>query len=134
MFLPKRVKYRKSQRGRLKGIATGGSQLSFGTYGIKALESAYLKNTQIETTRVILTRRLRKGGKLWIRVFPDKPITKKPQESRMGKGKGEVEGWVARIKRGRIIFEMEGVPEDYARQSFRLVAHKLPFKTMFVSR
>ena len=134
MLIPKRVKYRKSQRGRLKGLAVSGSSVSFGEYGIKALESAWLKNTQIETARVILTRRLRRGGKLWIRIFPDKPITQKPAESRQGKGKGEVSGWVAVIRRGRVIFELGGVPEDYARESFRLVAYKLPFKSMFVAR
>ena len=134
MLIPKRVKYRKTQRGRRKGLAVSGSSVCFGEYGIKTLESAWLKNTQIETARIILTRRLRRGGKLWIRVFPDKPITKKPAESRQGKGKGEVDGWVAPIKRGRIIFEMSGIPEDYARASFRSVAYKLPFKTTFVTR
>jgi len=134
MLLPKRVKYRKTQRGKRKGLSVGGSAVAFGEYGIKALESAWLKNNQIETARIILTRRLRRGGKLWIRVFPDKPITKKPAESRQGKGKGEVEGWVAVIRRGKIIFELGGIPEDYARESFKSVAYKLPFKTMFVSR
>ena len=134
MLIPKRVKYRKTQRGRRKGLAVAGSKVSFGEYGIKALESAWLKNTQIETARIILTRRLRRGGKLWIRIFPDKPITKKPAESRQGKGKGEVEGWVAVIRRGRVLFELGGIPEDYARASFRLIAYKLGFKTMFVIR
>jgi large subunit ribosomal protein L16 len=134
MFFPKRVKYRKAQRGRRKGLAVSGSTVCFGEYGIKAVEPGWLKNTQLETARVILSRRLRRGGKLWIRVFPDKPITKKPAESRMGKGKGEVEGWVAVIRRGQILFELGGVPEDYARESFRLVAYKLPFKTIFVTR
>ncbi len=134
MLIPKRVKYRKTQRGKRKGVAVSGSSVAFGEYGIKALEAGWLKNNQIETTRVVLTRRLRRGGKLWIRVFPDKPVTKKPAESRQGKGKGEVESWVAVIRRGRIIFEMGGVPEDYARASFRLIAYKLPFKTMFVTR
>lgn len=134
MLIPKRVKYRKAQRGKRRGLAVAGSKVSFGEYGIKALESGWLKNTQIETTRVILTRRLRRGGKLWIRVFPDKPFTKKPAESRQGKGKGDVEGWVRVVRRGNIIFEIGGVPEDYARESFRLVAYKLPFKTMFVTR
>lgn len=134
MLIPKRVKYRKAHRGKRRGLAVAGSTVSFGEYGIKALESGWLKNTQIETTRVVLTRRLRRGGKLWIRVFPDKPITKKPAESRQGKGKGDVEGWVRVVRRGNIIFEIGGVPEDYARESFRLVAYKLPFKTMFVTR
>ena len=134
MLLPKRVKYRKSQRGKRRGLAVSGSTVCFGEYGIKALESAWLKNNQIETARIIITRRLRRGGKLWIRVFPDKPITKKPAESRQGKGKGDVEGWVAVIRRGKVIFELGGIPEDYARESFRAVAYKLPFKTMFVTR
>ncbi len=134
MLIPKRVKYRKAHRGKRRGLAVAGSKVSFGEYGIKALESGWLKNNQIETTRVILTRRLRRGGKLWIRVFPDKPFTKKPAESRQGKGKGDVEGWVRVVRRGNIIFEIGGVPEDYARESFRLVAYKLPFKTMFVTR
>ncbi|MCM8773869.1 MAG: 50S ribosomal protein L16 [Candidatus Omnitrophica bacterium] len=134
MLLPKRVKYRKSQRGKMKGLAVSGSTVSFGEYGLKALECGWLKNTQIESARVILSRRLRKGGKLWIRVFPDKPITKMPAESRMGKGKGEVDGWVAVIRRGRIIFELGGVSEDFAKESFRLVSYKFPFKTRFVTR
>jgi len=134
MLIPKRVKYRKTQRGRRKGLAVAGSKVSFGEYGIKALGPAWLKNTQIETVRIILTRRLRRGGKLWIRVFPDKPITKKPAECRQGKGKGEVESWVAVIRRGRVLFELGGIPEDYARASFRSVAYKLPFKTTFVTR
>ena len=134
MLLPKRVKYRKSQRGRRKGIAVSGSEVSFGEFGIKALGDAWLKNNQIEAARIILTRRLRRGGKLWIRVFPDKPITKKPAEARLGKGKGEVEGWVAVIRRGAMIFEIGGVSEEFARDSFRLVSYKLPFKTKFVTR
>lgn len=134
MLFPKRVKYRKSQRGKRRGLAVSGSSVSFGEYGIKALESGWLKNTQLETARVILTRRLRRGGKLWIRVFPDKPITKKPAETRMGKGKGDVDSWVAVIRRGTMLFEMGGIPEDYARASFRLIAYKFPFKTMFVTR
>lgn len=134
MLIPKRVKYRKTQRGKRKGLAVAGSTVAFGEYGIKALGVGWFKNTQIETARVILTRRLKRGGKLWIRVFPDKPITKKPAESRQGKGKGEVESWVAVIRRGRVLFELGGIPEDYARASFRLIAYKLPFKTMFVTR
>jgi len=134
MLLPKRVKYRKSQRGRRKGIAQSENSVAFGEYGLKALECGWLKNTQIEAARVILTRRLRRGGKLWIRIFPDKPITKKPAESRMGKGKGEVEGWVTVVRRGSILFEIGIIPEEYARESFRLVAYKLPFRTRFVVR
>tara|TARA_B100000315_G_C14518525_1_gene560395 strand:+ start:182 stop:592 length:411 start_codon:yes stop_codon:yes gene_type:complete len=134
MLLPKRVKYRKTQRGKRRGVATRGAAVSFGEFGLKSLEAAWLKNNLIETIRIILTRRLRRGGKLWIRVFPDKPITKHPAESRMGKGKGEVDKWVAVIKRGAVLFELGGIPEDYARESFRLAAYKLPFKTMFVNR
>ncbi len=134
MLIPKRVKYRKAQRGRRKGLAVSGSTVSFGEYGIKALGSGWLKNTQIETARIILTRRLRRGGKLWIRVFPDKPVSKKAAESRQGKGKGEVDSWVAVIRRGMVLFELGGIPDDYARASFRLIAYKLPFKTMFVTR
>ena len=134
MLIPKRVKYRKMQRGRLKGLAVSGSTVCFGEYGIKAIGSGWLKNTQIETARIILTRRLRRGGKLWIRIFPDKSITKKAAESRQGKGKGEIESWVAVIRRGMVLFELGGIPEDYARSSFRLIAYKLPFKTVFVTR
>lgn len=134
MLLPKRVKYRKAQRGRRKGIAIAGNKLAFGEYGIKAIECGWLKNTQIETARIILTRRIRRGGKLWIRIFPDKPVTKKPAESRMGKGKGEPEGWVSVVRRGMVLFELGGVPEEYARESFKMVAYKLPFKTKFVTR
>ena len=134
MLLPKRVKYRKTHRGRRKGIAVSGSTVSFGEYGLKALTSAWLKNNQIEACRIVLTRRMRRGGKLWIRVFPDKPITKKPAEAGQGKGKGEVDGWVAVIRRGAMIFEIGGVSEEFARDSFRLVAYKLPFRTRFVTR
>jgi len=134
VLMPKRVKYRTAQRGNRKGLATRGISLNFGEFGIKALENAWLKNTQIESVRVVLTRRLRKGGKLWIRIFPDKPVTKKPAETRMGKGKGEVNHWVAKIKRGMILFELGGIPEELARQTLRLAAYKLPFKTKFISR
>jgi len=134
VMMPKRVKYRKLQKGQRRGIATTGSELAFGEFGLKVLENGWLKNTQIEAVRVILTRQLHKGGKLWIRVFPDKSITKKPAEVRMGKGKGELDHWVAVVKRGRILFELGGVPEEYARQCFRLAAYKLPFKTKFITR
>ena len=134
MLLPKRVKYRKPQRGRRKGLAVAGSFVAFGEYGIKALTCGYLTNIQIETARVIMTRRLRRGGKLWIRVFPDKAITKHPTESRMGKGKGEVDKWVALIRRGVVLFELGGVPEEYARETFKSIAYKFPFKTRFVTR
>ena len=133
-LMPKRVKYRKSQRGKRRGVATKGTDLSFGEFGLKTLENAWLKNTQIESCRVVLVRQLRRGGKLWIRVFPDKSITKKPAETRQGKGKGEFDHWVCVVKRGRILFELGGVPEEFARQCFRLVAYKLPFKTKFITR
>ncbi|MDD5155614.1 MAG: 50S ribosomal protein L16 [Candidatus Omnitrophica bacterium] len=134
VMMPKRVKYRKLQRGSRRGLATTGTDLAFGEYGLKSLENGWLKNTQIEAVRVILARQLHKGGKLWIRVFPDKSITKKPAEVRMGKGKGDLDHWVAVIKRGKVVFELGGVPEEYARQCFRLAAYKLPLKTKFVSR
>ena len=134
MLLPKRVKYRKAQKGKIRGLSVAGSSVSFGEFGIKAIEGGKLKNNVIETCRVILSRRLRRGGKLWIRVFPDKPINKKPAETRLGKGKGEPEGWMAPIRRGKVIFELGGIPEDYARESFRLIAYKLSFRTTFVTR
>lgn len=132
--MPKRVKYRKTQRGRKKGLATAGCNVSFGEYGLQALENAWLKNTQIEAARVVLSRHLRQGGKVWIRVFPDKSVTKKPAETRMGKGKGMPEFWVAVIRRGRVLFEVEGVPEEIARDALRLAANKMPFKTRFLRR
>jgi large subunit ribosomal protein L16 len=134
VLMPKRVKYRKAQRGIRKGISTRGSELSFGEFGLKALENAWLKSTQIESVRVAITRKLRRGGKLWIRIFPDKPVTKKPAETRMGRGKGELDHWIAVVKRGRILFELGGIPEELARQVFRLAAYKLPFSTKFVTR
>ena len=134
VLMPKRVKYRKSQRGKRRGLATKGSTVSFGEYGLKALGNAWLTNTQLEAARVALTRHLREVGKIWIRVFPDKSVTKKPAETRMGKGKGMPEYWVCVIKRGRILFEIEGVHENIARQALRLAAHKIPFSTKFVSR
>jgi large subunit ribosomal protein L16 len=133
-LMPKRVKYRLLQKGTRRGIATTGFNLAFGEFGLKVLENGWLKNTQIEAVRVILARQLHKGGKMWIRVFPDKSITKKPAEVRMGKGKGELDHWVAVIKRGKILFELGGVPEEYAKQCFRLAAYKLPFRTKFVTR
>lgn len=134
MLLPKRVKYRKMQRGRRKGIAVVGSTVSFGEYGIKAMTHGWIKNTQIEACRLILTRRLRRGGKMWIRIFPDKSVTKQALGSRQGKGKGEIDAWVAVIKRGRMLFEISGVSEEFAREAFRLVAYKLPLKTRFLAR
>ena len=134
VLMPKRVKYRKSTKGKRRGIATTGSELAFGEFGLKSLDNGWLKNTQIEAVRVVIARQLHKGGKMWIRAFPDKSITKKPAEVRMGKGKGEIDHWVAVIKRGKIIFELGGVPEEYARQCFRLAAYKLPMRTKFVTR
>jgi large subunit ribosomal protein L16 len=134
MLEPKKVKYRKQQKGRRAGMAMRGSTLAFGDYGLKALERGWLGAREIEAARIALTRYLKRGGKVWIRIFPDKPITKKPAETRMGKGKGAPEGWVAVIKPGRILYEMEGVERDLAREAFRLAAHKLSLPTMFVER
>jgi large subunit ribosomal protein L16 len=133
MLQPKRMKFRKQHRGRRKGKAIAGSYLAFGEYGLKALESAWITANQIESVRITIGRYLKKGGKLWIRIFPDKPVTKKPAETRMGKGKGNVDHYVAVVKRGRIMFELAGVSEEDAREAFRLAAHKLPIKTRFVS-
>ncbi len=134
MLAPKRVKFRKQQRGSRKGIATAGASLAFGDYGLKALEAAWLTSRQIEAARRAMTRAVKRGGKVWIRIFPDKPITKKPLETRMGKGKGAVEGWVAPIKRGRILFEMVGVEAPVAFEALRLASHKLPLRTKVVIR
>ncbi len=134
MLAPKRVKFRKQQRGRRTGAALRGSSIDFGEYGLKALEPAWITNKQIEAARVALTRYIKRGGKVWIRIFPDKPFTKKPAETRMGKGKGNPEYWVAVVKPGRVMFELEGVPENLAREAMRLAAAKLPIKTRFVSR
>lgn len=132
--MPKRVKFRKQQRGRRRGKAYRGSEVSFGEYGLKALEPAWVTNRQIEAARVALTRFIKRGGKVWIRIFPDKPFTKKPAETRMGKGKGNPEYWVAVVKPGRVLFELGGVTSELAREALRLAAHKLPIKTSFVSR
>ncbi len=134
MLMPKRTKYRKQQRGRTKGKAKGGTALAFGEYGLKALEPAWVTNRQIEAGRRSITRYVKRGGKVWIRIFPDKPLTAKPAETRMGKGKGAVEGWVAVVKPGRILYEMRGVSEAEAREAMRLAAHKLPIATKFVTR
>jgi len=134
MMMPKKVKYRKQQRGRMRGKAWRGSTLSFGDYGLKALECGWITDRQIEAARVAMTRSIKRGGKVWIRLFPDKPITKKPAETRMGKGKGAPEQWVAVIRPGKILFEMEGVAPEIAAQAMRLAAHKLPMKTKVVSR
>ena len=134
MLEPKKVKYRKQQKGRRAGIALRGSTLAFGDYGLKALGRGWLTAREIEAARIALTRSLKRGGKVWIRVFPDKPITKKPAETRMGKGKGALEGWVAVVKPGRMLFEMEGVEGESAREAFRLASHKLSIPTLLVER
>jgi len=133
MLMPKRVKYRKKQRGKMKGNALRGSSLSFGTYGLKAMESGWITSRQIEATRIAMTRHMKRLGKVWIRVFPDKPVTKKPAETRMGKGKGSPEYWVAVVRQGRIMFELDGVSFELAKEALRLASHKLPIKTKFVS-
>jgi len=134
MLSPKKVKYRKKQKGRTKGRAMTGSTLEFGDYGLQALECGFMTAQQIEAARVAITRHVKRGGKIWIRVFPDKPYTKKPAETRMGKGKGATEGWVAVIRPGKILYEMEGIVESIAEEAFRLAGHKLPFPTRFVKR
>lgn len=134
MLMPKRVKYRKQQRGRRRGKAYRGSEINFGEFGLKATECAWISGRQIEAARVALTRRIKRGGKVWIRVFPDKPVTQKPAETRMGKGKGAPEFWVAVIKPGRVIFEVEGVEPVLAREALELAGDKLPCKTKFVQR
>jgi len=133
-LMPKRVKYRKAQRGTRKGIALSGSKLNFGEFGLQTLENGWVSNRQIEAARIALTRRVRRGGKVWIRIFPDKPVSKKPAETRMGKGKGSPESWVAVVKRGGVLFEMGGIPKDLAKEAMRLAAHKLPVKTKFITR
>ena len=134
MLMPKKVKYRKQQRGRMKGKASRGSSISFGEYGLKAMSCGWVTDRQIEAARIAMTRFIKRGGKVWIRTFPDKPITKKPAETRMGKGKGAPEEWVAVIRPGKILFEMEGVPLNVAADAMRLAAHKLPIRTKFVTR
>jgi large subunit ribosomal protein L16 len=134
MLMPKRMKHRKVQRGRRKGLAKGGSAVDFGEYGLKAMQDGWITSRQIEAARIALTRSVKRGGKIWIRVFPDKPITKKPAEVRMGKGKGAPEEWVAVVKPGRVMFELEGVAEEMAREAVRLAGHKLPIATKFVKR
>jgi len=134
MLMPKKVKYRKQQRGRMRGKAWRGGELSFGDFGLKAMEPAWITDRQIEASRVAMTRFIKRGGKIWIRLFPDKPTTKKPAETRMGKGKGAPDHWVAVVRPGKILFEMEGVPEQVAREAMLLAAHKLPIQTKFVVR
>jgi len=134
MLMPKRVKYRKAHRGRMKGKASRGAEVSFGDYGLQALEPAWITSRQIEAARRAIVRHVKRGGKLWIRIFPDKPVTSKPAETRMGSGKGNVDHWVAVVKPGRVLFEITGVEETTAREAFRLATQKLPIKTQFVSR
>jgi large subunit ribosomal protein L16 len=134
MLSPKRVKFRKTFKGRTKGIATRGNEVSFGEYGLMSLEPGWITNRQIEAARVALTREMKRGGKVWIRIFPDKPITKKPAETRMGKGKGNPEGWVAVVKPGRMLFEVEGIPLDLVTAALALAAAKLPVRTRLVKR
>ncbi|MGA2716602.1 MAG: 50S ribosomal protein L16 [Bryobacteraceae bacterium] len=134
MLMPKKVKYRKVQRGRMKGKAWRGSSIAFGEYALKAMDCGWITSRQIEAARIAMTRFIKRGGKVWIRLFPDKPITKKPAETRMGKGKGAPEEWVAVIRPGKILFEMEGVGHDIAQQAMRLAAHKIGLKTKFIAR
>ncbi len=134
MLSPKKVKFRKQQKGRMKGISRRGSQLNFGQYGLQAVGCGWISSRQIEAARIAMTRHVKRGARIWIRIFPDKPITKKPAEVRMGKGKGAPEGWVAVIRPGRILYEMEGVSKEIAMEAFRLAAHKLSVKTKFIER
>lgn len=134
MLMPKRVKYRRQHRGRMKGLSKAGNVIQFGDYGLQALEAAWITSQQIEAARIAMTRYIKRGGKVWIRIFPDKPVTEKPAETRMGKGKGSPEYWVAVVKPGRIMFELGGVKEDVARAAMRLASHKLPIKTKLVVR
>ena len=134
MLMPKRVKHRKVMRGRRKGNSKGGTAVTFGEYGLKSLDRGWITNRQIEAARVAMTRKMKRGGKVWINVFPDKPVTKKPAETRMGKGKGNPEGWVAVVKPGRVMFEVSGVPEELAREAMRVAGHKLPINAKFLAR
>ncbi|MFD1363533.1 50S ribosomal protein L16 [Lentibacillus salinarum] len=134
MLMPKRVKYRKQHRGRMKGQAKGGTTVAFGEYGLQAIEPTWITSRQIEAARIAMTRYMKRGGKVWIKIFPDKPYTAKPLEVRMGSGKGAPEGWVAVVKPGKIMFEIAGVSEEVAREALRLASHKLPIKTKFVKR
>ncbi len=134
MLSPKRVKHRKQHRGRMPGMSRAQIAVQFGEYGLKATERGWITNRQIEAARIAMTRKIKRGGKVWINIYPDKPVTKKPAETRMGSGKGTPEGWVAVVKPGRVMFELAGIPEDLAREAMRLASHKLPVKTKFVSR
>lgn len=134
MLAPKRVKHRKVQKGRMRGVSRRGSEVSFGDFGLQAVSCGFITSRQIESARIAMTRYVKRGGKVWIRIFPDKPISKKPAETRMGKGKGAPDHWVAVVKPGRMLYELDGVPEDVAREAFRLAGHKLPVGTRFVKR
>jgi len=134
MLMPRKVRHRKVQRGRMQGVSKGGTRLAFGDYGIQALEPGWLSNRQIEAARIAMTRHIRRGGKVWINVFPDKPVTQKPAETRMGSGKGNPEKWVAVVRPGRVLFELSGVSESIAREAMRLAIHKLPIKARFIVR
>jgi large subunit ribosomal protein L16 len=134
MLAPKRVKHRKQHRGRMAGNSRGQTRVQFGDYGLKAIDRGWITNRQIEAARIAMTRKIKRGGKVWINVFPDKPVTQKPAETRMGSGKGNPEGWVAVVKPGRVMFELAGVPEDLAKEALRLAGHKLPVRTKFVER
>lgn len=134
MLMPKKVKYRKRQKGRMRGKASGGNTVDFGQFGLKAIEPGWITDRQIEAARIAMTRYTKRGGKIWIRIFPDKPVTRKPAEVRMGKGKGAPEGWVCVVRPGRVLYEIDGVPEDTAREALRLASHKLPIKTRFATR
>jgi len=134
MLMPKKTKYRKQQKGKRRGVASRGNTLNFGDFGLQATECGWLSSRQIEAARIAMTRFIKRTGRIWIRIFPDKPITKKPAETRMGKGKGAPEDWVAVIRPGRILYEMEGVPEERAREAFLLASHKLPLRTKFIMR
>jgi large subunit ribosomal protein L16 len=134
VLLPRKTKFRKQQRGRMRGASKGQQQVNFGDYGLKALEAGWVTNRQIEAARIAMTRKIKRGGKVWINVFPDKPVTQKPAETRMGSGKGSPEHWVAVVKPGRVMFELAGVPEDLAREAMRLAGMKLPIQTKFVRR
>jgi len=134
MLMPKRVKWRKVQRGNMRGNAKGGTKVSFGDFGLQAMEPAWITARQIEAARIAMTRKIRRGGKVWVTIFPDKPITQKPAETRMGSGKGNPEFWVAVVRPGRVMFELSGVPEDLAREALRVAGHKLPIRTKFVKR
>ncbi|WP_026895038.1 50S ribosomal protein L16 [Clostridiisalibacter paucivorans] len=134
MLMPKRVKHRKQQRGRMKGKATRGNKISYGEFGLQAMEPAWITSNQIEAARRAMTRHIKRGGKIWIKIFPDKPVTSQPAETRMGKGKGSPEYWVSVVKPGRVLFEMGGISEELAREAMRLAAHKLPIKCKFVTR